>query len=145
MLARIHAAPNTADLAAALQVVADALYSINIAWLRRIVARGLQPPTQLLRCAPPWCSRPIVYVTHRGLPLDTTRDYYDGPTAMHRGSGTCIEIASYDAAASTVLLQKPARPLVVGQLPGMHCVVRYDDGALYDPTSEATPWRSHPY
>lgn len=142
MLARIHAAPNAADLPAVLQRVADLLYEVNVTWLRGLVARELDPPIHALHCAPPWCSRPMVYVPHRGAPLGTTRDYYDGATMFHRGSGTCIEIAAYDAAASTVIAGVNARPLVVGQLPSLHCIVRLADGSTTDPTTEVKPWRS---
>lgn len=140
LAATTYAAPHELDVIGVLQLQADLLFGINALWLRRMLARGLHPPLRALQCTPPWCARRVQYITHRGLPLGKSRDYYDGPMMFEDGAGTCIEISSYDAAASSVMLKIPARPLVVGELPNLHCVVRYDSGRTFDPTAEVTPW-----
>lgn len=142
MLARVHLAPAWGTERDALQGIADMLYLRNLAWIRSTVARGLVPPLRAQQCEPPWCAGAVGYVRFHGTePLARDRDYFDGPMMFHRGEGTCLEIASYDAAASTVLESRPARPEVVGTGPSFHCIVRLADGSTFDTTEGVTPWR----
>lgn len=142
MTARIGMAPTIGHELPYVQAVADLLYVVNVAWLRSAVARGLQPPTRALQCEPPWCEHGVVYVRYHGaMHRGRERDYFDGPMMFHFGEGTCIEIAAYDAAASTVLEGRPARPLATGARPDFHCAVRYANGETFDSTGGVQPWR----
>lgn len=137
MLARIHAAPNVDSMRAVLQVIADALFAINRRWIADAKRRGKAPPRSVATCRAPWCSQPIRYVPHHGKrPAARERDYYDGPSFFHRGRATCIDVASYDAAALVELDGVDAHPRVVGErLASLHCVVELDDGRTLDPTA----------
>ena len=141
-LARVHFAPTWGSERQSLQAIASTLYSANVQWIRDALRRGLVPPLRALSCEPPWCERGVFYVRYHGdAPVGVERDYFDGPMMFHRGRGTCIDVASYDAAASTVIENRPATPEVVGELPHFHCIVRFADGSTFDPTAEALPWR----
>jgi hypothetical protein len=125
MLARIHAAPNVESHARALQTIADALFALNLQWIGDARRGGLDPPPRVSDCAPPWCSRPIIYRPYHGdRPAARERDYFDGPTLFHRAEATCIDVAAYDAAAISILEDRFAMPFVEGdELAKLHCVV----------------------
>ena len=127
----------------ALQLHADMLYQLNLLWIRDTMRRGLRPPLRALSCEPPWCATPPRYVSHHGpQPIGRERDYFDGPQVFHIGEGTCIELASYDAAAATLLELTPSRPIVECVRQRFHCYVRRDkDGATLDSTSKGSTWQ----
>lgn len=141
MLARIHAAPNVGSIRAVLQVIADTLFAINRRWIADALARGLSPPRSVGDCSPPWCSRRITYRPYHGkLPASDERDYLDGPMIFHRGVATCIDVASYDAAALVEIDRVDARPEVQGvELTQLHCVVALANGRTLDPTAGLEP------
>lgn len=149
IVARVHIAPMGGTRERAIGLVAVWLFTQNALWLSAQLRAGKTPPRRLLLAAPPWCARRVLYVTHHGNePKARERDYFDGPTAMHVGEATCIDIASYDAAAMYVLAKTDASPRNVRPWPEMHFVVevgkrRFDtstiDGAVAS-LEETTPW-----
>lgn len=142
MESTFYLAPDWGSELAVLQLHADMLYQVNLAWIRDAMRRGLRPPLRALSCEPPWCATPPRYVPHHGSePIGIARRYYDAPMLFHRGEGTCIELASYDAAASTLLELKPARPKVEGERPYFHCYVLRSDGQTLESTARDSTWR----
>jgi hypothetical protein len=145
MIAALTLAPATSDILACLQAVADALVAANTAWLRTQLRRGARPPLHLLSAEPPFAPRPVVYVPHHGAPVDDVRVYQDGPTAMRTGRATCIDVACYDAPASTLLLGVPrsvaVRPWVSTQRSGplnCHAWLMSPTGELFDSLADYT-------
>lgn len=143
MIAVLALAPRIGQQREALQAIADALFNVNVRWIRDAIDRGLEPPRRVISCRPPWCQvQPVKYVRfHGSQPLGRSREYYDGPMMFHVGEGTCIEIAAYDAAADAVISGRSARPLVVGEAPSYHVVVQYADGTTADCTEGMQAWR----
>jgi hypothetical protein len=125
IIARVHAAPATGTHALFLQQVAYQLQALNLVWLQAQLAEGRVPPMRLLLAAAPWTYAPVRYVEHHGAQrLARVRDYYDGPTAMHLGEATCIDVAGYDSAAMMVLQNRPrVVPRVIGDWPDTHVVI----------------------
>lgn len=156
IVARVHIAPMGGTRESAIGLVAVWLFTQNALWLSAQLRAGKTPPRRLLLAAPPWCTsrggcdRGVRYVTHHGdEPRARERDYFDGPTAMHVGEATCIDIAAYDAAAMYVLEQRDAATINVRAWPDMHFVVevgesRFDtstiNGALASLKETTTPW-----
>lgn len=152
IIARFLVAPASDDRATFLWAVVHALAYLNEAWLIEQIRAGKRPPARLLLAEPPWCATPPRYVPHHGARARAReRDYYDGPTAMHRGEATCIEIAAYDVAAISALQHLPAAPHVVGRWPDLHFMVQANgriidtstrDGALASLARPEAPCRS---
>lgn len=149
IVARVHVAPMGGTREQAIELVSVWLFTQNALWLTAQLRAGKTPPRRLLLASPPWCSKPVRYVPHHGdQPRARERDYFDGPTAMHVGEATCIDIASYDAAAMYVIEKRDAAAVNVRPWPSMHFVVevaerRFDtsttNGALAS-LPEGTPW-----
>ncbi len=114
MIAALTLSPTTRDVLHVLQGIADVLVRANAAWLRSQLDRGVRPPSSLADARPPWSRERVRYVSAHGAAVGTTRVYQDGPTAMSTGRATCMDIACYDAPASSLLL---GRELAVRVLP----------------------------
>ncbi len=151
IVARVHIAPMGGTRESAIGLVAVWLFTQNALWLSAQLRARKSPPQRLLLARPPWCANPVQYVRHHGdEPRSRERDYFDGPTAMHVGEATCIDIAAYDAAAMYVLEHRDAGTVNVRPWPDMHFVVevgkrRFDtstiDGALAS-LEERRQWQS---
>lgn len=122
-----------------LQVVADALTEFNVLWLQEQLARGNKPPCCSHCAGPPWTGpHNVGYVSHHGAMAGELRAYLDGPTMMHTGKGTCIDIAAYDAACRRIRGDATARAVITGDGPAFHCVV-VDATGTHDVASEFEP------
>lgn len=151
IVARVHIAPMGGTRERAIELVAVWLFTQNALWLSAQLRARKAPPRRLLLAAPPWCAKRVQYVRHHGdQPRGRERDYFDGPTAMHVGEATCIDIAAYDAAAMYVLEHVDAAAINMRAWPDMHFVVeagslRFDtstiDGALGS-LKEGPRWQS---
>jgi hypothetical protein len=138
MIAVLALAPTTASILGVLQAIADALVAINERWIRAQLQAGQRPPSSLATARPPWAPRRIAYRASHGAAVGTTRTYQDGPTAMHSGVATCMDIAAYDAAALSVLAGTPTTVVVLpmgtsGTPLQCHAWMRTQLGELVDP------------
>lgn len=137
MQALLSLAPS-GPLSERLQVVADALTHLNVMWLQEQAARGNVPPCCSHCAGPPWTGpERVAYVRHHGAMSGELRAYLDGPSMMHAGRGTCIDIAAYDAACRRMRGDAAARAVVEGDGPAFHCVVidatgRHDVAAEFE-------------
>jgi hypothetical protein len=150
MIAALSLAPTRAGTLATLQVIATALQQANEVWLRSQLEVGRRPPVRLVDAMPPWAPRRVRYVPSHGPDVGVVRLYQDGPAAMAKGEATCVDIAAYDAAASTVLRREPQSVVVLPVDPTRtdlrcHAWQRASDGNLIDPVRSfaegTTPWR----
>ena len=125
-----------------LQVIADALTRLNVIWLREQLARGHKPPCCTHCAEPPWTGPNLVqYVPHHGAAQGELRAYFDGASMLHRGQGTCIDIAAFDAACRVLKGDPLARAVVIerADMAGeFHCVVDDKDGR-HDVVQEFAP------
>jgi len=124
-----------------LQVIADALVRLNVLWLQDQLAAGHKPPCCTHCAEPPWTGPALVsYVHHHGAAQGELRAYLDGPSMLHVGRGTCIDIAAFDAACRIVKGDPSARARVVdGPAMGdFHCIVVDKDGE-HDVVQEFAP------
>lgn len=122
MQAILHVANDTDAQREALRAIIEGMVLVNLAWLQAQEAAGLHPPCCTHCAEPPWCAKPVRYVAHHGAPLGTSRHYYDGPTMMFRGVGTCADIVAYDVAAARHKGDATAAVVVEGAGPHYHAV-----------------------
>lgn len=109
--ATIHMLPSAVSRGIALQQIANAITRIDELWLISELQLGASPPASCRALRSPY-GRPLRWVQHHGPAAAATREYYAAPVLFGLRSGTCVDLACYDAAAMRVLEGRSVFPLV---------------------------------